>query len=404
MVAMHGIPLDQCDGGSVSGAVALPLSAKSERDRVHRFQAEGWEVELRRGRDHVVARTNQPIAGSALVDEAIGHAHRALDLTSVEDGDHLVTRTPAEDHIVFEIIGDRRIVRFQSISDFPIRMEMTLTVTRADGTVEPQPVRPPLAWAPAFRFHRLSQGSRDLFDAYRNMFLGLEALLDQLFPKRRQEGEKAWLQRSVASAGAKVNLARLATPGAADAARDLVDRIYGVRLHLFHAKTGRSLIPDERVSYIKVAESYPVLLELWREIVREWLSLSRGGSVVTYQGFRMMIGNAYASARIGVTTDDSPPDKAETTPSPRGLPVSVFAESARITEIRPGRMGVHGRTEVSALPAGQAVGRVLVLNADMTPLVISEISGGLTLDGADVFETLNVLRLINPGQPRTEFS
>jgi len=404
MVAVHDIQLDQGNTGPVGGAVALSLSAQSERDRVHRFQAEGWEVELRRGRNHVVARTNQPLAGSALIDAAIDHVHRALDLTSVEDGDHLITRAPADDYIVFEIVNSHRIVRFQSVGDLPIGMEMTITKTRADGTVEPQPVRPLLAWASAFRFHRLSQGSRDLFDAYRNMFLGLEALLDQLFPKGPQEGEKAWLLRSIASAGANVDLARLATPGATDPARDLVDRIYGVRVHLFHAKTGRSLIPDERVSYIAVAESYPVLLTLWTEIVRGWLSLRRGGGVVTYQGFRLMIESAYASARIGVTADDAPPDKAETTPSPRGLPMSVFADAAEIVEVRPGRMGLHGRTEVSALPAGQVIGRVLALNADGAPLIVSSISGGLTLDGADVFETLKVLRLINRGQPRTEFS
>lgn len=84
--------------------------------------------------------------------------------------------------------------------------------------------------------------------------------------------------------------------------------------------------------------------------------------------------------------------------------MSVFTESARIVEVRPGRMGLLGRTEVLALPAGQVVGRVLALNADCTPLIISSINGGLTLDGADVFETIEILRLINRGQPRTEFS
>ncbi len=236
------------------------------------------------------------------------------------------------------------------------------------------------------------------------MFLGLEALLDQLFPKGRQEGEKAWLQRSIAAAGAKVDLARLARPEATDPAGDLVDRIYGVRVHLFHAKTGRSLIPDERVSYITVAETYPVLLALWTEIVREWLSLKRGGGGITYQGFRRMIENAYSSAKIGVTADDTLPDKTETTPSPRGFPTSVFTDSARVVEVRPGRIGLHGGIGVSMLPAGQVVGRVLVLNAEGTPLIINSITGGLTLDGADVFETVNVLRLINRGQPRTEFS
>lgn len=404
MVAVHDIQLDRSDSGLVSGAVALSLSAQSQRDRVHRFQAQGWEIELRRGRDHVVARTNLPLTGNALIEAAIDHAHRALDLTSVEDGDHLVTRAPADDYIVFELVDGHRAVRFQNVSDLPIGLDMTVTVTRADGTIEPRPGRPLLAWVPAFRFHRLSQGSRDLFDAYRNMFLGLEALLDQLFPKGRQEGEKAWLQRSIAAAGAKVDLARLARPEATDPAGDLVDRIYGVRVHLFHAKTGRSLIPDERVSYITVAETYPVLLALWTEIVREWLSLKRGGGGITYQGFRRMIENAYSSAKIGVTADDTLPDKTETTPSPRGFPTSVFTDSARVVEVRPGRIGLHGGIGVSMLPAGQVVGRVLVLNAEGTPLIINSITGGLTLDGADVFETVNVLRLINRGQPRTEFS
>ncbi len=44
------------------------------------------------------------------------------------------------------------------------------------------------------------------------------------------------------------------------------------------------------------------------------------------------------------------------------------------------------------------------LLADGNPAIISDITGGLTLDGADVFEAVNVIRLINRGQPRTEFT
>jgi hypothetical protein len=261
-----------------------------------------------------------------------------------------------------------------------------------------------LAWVPAFRFHRLSQSSRDLFDAYRNLFLGLEALLDQLFPKGRREGEKEWLLRSVVAAGARVDLARLAAPGATDPARDLVDRIYGVRVQLFHAKTGRALIPGERVSYLEVAETYPTLLELWTEIVREWLSLQRGSGVITYQGFRVLVENAYSSVQVGVTADDTLPDVTETTPSPRGLPVALFADPVRLVEVRPGRMGIMGRTEISALTADQVVGRIVTLSPEGALLMINSVTGGLTLEGADIFETANVLRLVNQGQPRTEFN
>ena len=358
---------------------------------------------MRRGSDYVVARTNQPLDGNALIDAAIDHAHRALDLTSVEDGEHLLTKEPADENIVLEQANGRRVVRIQSIADTPFSMNLAVTRTRVDGTVEAQPVRQPLAWTPAFRFHRMSQGGRDLFDAYRNMFLGLEALLDQLWPKRRQEKEEEWLLRSIALAGTNVDLARLAAPGVADPVRDLVDRIYGVRVQLFHAKTGRSLIPDERISYTTVAEAYPLVLTLWTEIVSKFLSLERGSSGITNQYFRMMIEHAYASVRIGVTADDSPAEKIETTPSPRGLPMSLFEQPGQIIELQPGRVGLLGRTEVSLLPTGQVIGRVLTVHGNGIPLTISPINGGLKLDGADVLETITMLRLINRGQPRTEF-
>jgi hypothetical protein len=212
------------------------------------------------------------------------------------------------------------------VIDFPIEMNVTVEIRGADGTVQHQPVPTLLTWTPGFRFHRLSQGSRDLFDAFRNLFLGLEALLDQLWPKGRREGEKAWLLRAVVAAGAKVNLATMATPGAPNAARDLVDRLYDVRVHLFHAKTGRTLIPDERVSYLRVASTYPVLLSLWTEIVRQWLGLNRGGGVITYQGFKMLVEGPFASAHIAVTEDDTVADRADERASPKGMPIAVLTD------------------------------------------------------------------------------
>ena len=66
-------------------------------------------------------------------------------------------------------------------------------------------------------------------------------------------------------------------------------------------------------------------------------------------------------------------------------------------------MALSGRTAVSALPAGQVVGRVIGL-LDGKPGITGNITGGMTLDGADLFEVATVVRLINRGQPRTEFT
>jgi hypothetical protein len=42
-----------------------------------------------------------------------------------------------------------------------------------------------------------------VFDAYRNMFLALEALLAHIAPKQAGEGETAWLQRAMTEANQK---------------------------------------------------------------------------------------------------------------------------------------------------------------------------------------------------------
>jgi hypothetical protein len=371
---------------------------------LRRFPAEQWEIEVRSGCDHVVARTNKALSQEALLDEAIEMTHRALDLTSVEDVEHLVTRAPADNHIILRLDSGQTTVRVQSVCDLPIETTVQVETRRADGTVEHQATPASPAWTPAFRFHRLSQGSRDLFDAYRNMFLGLEALLDQLWPKGPREQEKVWLRRAIAAAGAKVNLASLVAPGTTDPGQHLVDRLYDIRVHLFHAKAGRTLIPDERVSYTKVADAYPILVSLWTEIVRAWLALTRDGGVVTYQGFKLLVENSYRAARVGVTADDTPPNPSDQKASPKDMPVTILSQPVTVVEVLPGRMALTGITAVSSLPAGLVVRRVATLLADGNPMIISGINGGLTLDGADVFEAANVIRLINRGQPRTEFT
>lgn len=396
--------MDSFEGSAAAGAVAFSLAAPSRRGCLRRFSADRWEIEMRSGCDHIVARTNKALSSEVLLDEAIEMAHRALDLTSVEDVEHLVTHRPADDYIRLQRNSGLTTVRVQGLCDFPVEMSVQVEIRRADGTVEHQPTPPSPAWIPAFRFHRLSQGSRDLFDAYRNMFLGLEALLDQFWPKRSDESEKAWLLRAVAAAGAKINLGVLIAPGAPDPARDLVDRLYDIRVHLFHAKTGRTLIPDERVSYTKVADAYPVLVSLWTEIVRAWLALTRASSAMTYQGFKMYVGGSFEQMRVGVTADDTPANAADHKASPKDMTVTILTEPVRIEQVRPGRIALIGRTAVSALPAEKVVGRIIVLSTDGTPVIVNSITGGLTLDGADVLDAVTVVRLINRGQPRIEFT
>ena len=97
MVAVSCIPMDVFGGSPAACALALPLIAAPRRDHLQRFFRERWEVEVRNGSEHVVVRTDKGIPITALLNEGIEMAHRALDLISVQDYDNLVTRSPVDE-------------------------------------------------------------------------------------------------------------------------------------------------------------------------------------------------------------------------------------------------------------------------------------------------------------------
>jgi hypothetical protein len=124
----------------------------------------------------------------------------------------------------------------------------------------------------------------------------------------------------------------------------------------------------------------------------------------TYLGFKLLVERSYGATHVGVTADDTPPNASDGKASPKGMPVTILSQPVTVAEVLPGRMALTGKTVVLALPIGLVVRRVAALLADGTPAIISGITGGLTLDGADMFEAVHVVRLINRGQPRTEFT
>lgn len=401
MASLNGISLASYDGADAVRSVAMALSEAPRRSRTVSFHTEGWEAEVRAGSRFIVARTDQGIAADALLGEGIDAAHRALDLISLLDGDALVMKSPESQNITYHRPpAGRAIVSCHSSVDCKFDMSFEHTVVHEDGTVERPPSAPAPEWNVAYRFYRLSQSSRDMYEAYRNLFLGLEALLDHLFPKGRDEREKAWLVRAVALAGARIDLAGIEPTGGTDRARDVVDRIYGVRVKLFHAKTGRAIIPQDRNGYLEVASAYPVLLALWTEIVRFWLSPGRGGGVVTNAGFRLMVQSGYSTARIGINADLPPSETLRE--SDLELPWTQASLPVVIEDAGPGRMTLSGAFPTEQMSPDQRIGHVGILGEDGAPLVAGGIPGGLQLDGC-ALEVAMTLNLRNSGSARTEF-
>jgi hypothetical protein len=396
VAAVAGIALDKFrSSAEANGAIAFAL--RSAPRKTHLRSLADWEIELRAGTKYVVARTVKSLSLNALIDEAIKMVHHSLDLTSIEDFDHLVTIAPADDYISFQRAAGATLVRYYSVINFPVSMDVRFSIRLADGTTG-SPVDQEFAWIPAFRFYRLSQTSPDLFEAFRNLYLSLEALLDHFWPKIDGEKEKRWLERALSAAGQKVSFPLLSTPDVSDPVKEVAGRIYDVRVHLFHAKTGRTLIPDEAVSYSKVAAAYRTLFRLWNEIVRCWIAPRRTGGTLTNIAFKMAVERSMTGAYVAITEDDTIAGSADPA-SPKGMPVSRFPGTITVHESRPGYMTLTTEAEVASLPI-RDLGRILICDANDGVSIVNSVEGCINLSGVDKFEFLNVERLMNKMQPR----
>jgi hypothetical protein len=190
--------------------------------------------------------------------------------------------------------------------------------------------------------------------------------------------------------------------GGRQTAHDLIDWFYDVRLNLFHAKHGRTYVPDFAIAYSTVAQAYGPLLSFWRSLVETNLGARSRSGALTHVAFRMGMEAGFADARMAVSSDTSPVTSGETVFSPNGNEVVVFPHSVSIAPDRPGRILLSDELETSNTGVTQ-IGRVGIVSAEGEPMVLSDDCGTIWTEGLDVLEARFVMRLINTKLPRTEF-
>ena len=397
MAAVNHISLGTYKDGLATASVVFNLNIKAPQSHLY-SDLDGWEVELREGYSTAVARTMHDFVDGELHERAIDVTGKALDIAAVMDFDALLLAKPGDDLIIYRC--DKRVqLTIQSLLDFSVSVGGAgITITHADGTQErPMPQIP--EWCPAFRFYRLSQASNDLFEAYRNLFLALEALLDQLFPKQLKEQEFEWLHRAFREVETHVDFAL--SQEAADPLKELVQRLYGIRLNLFHAKQGKTFVPEVGSNYLAVSNAYHELVPIWRKIVEKFLGASPRGGALMRAGFRMMM-EPFADLHVAMSPDTTPVTKEDIDFSPSGKEVYIFERKVSMTEDRPGRMlfASHENIEEKQFAT---IGRLGMIMPDGTPAIGSDEFGEIDLRGVEDLEVRFLLRLINKKQPRTEF-
>jgi hypothetical protein len=289
MASAYGFELNSSQG------VIFALNTNAKRDRKQRFG--DWDVELRKDTAFVCAWSRQQNTGvpmEELVIAAHDAAEQLLDIVAVEERTALLCIEP-HNNVAWRTSPNGIKVALTSAITFAAGpMEFTAVVTDAAGNVVPIPAYVPPKLHASFRYFRYSQASQNTFEAYRNMFLALESLLDHVAPKQPNEGETAWLARALTEAMSTrgLDLSRFAKPRNTPV-QDFLDAHYAtIRCAVFHAKasSGQSLRPGSLQDHDTVLHQLLAVQDPVEHLMKKEFTVRLPTSGFSHKGFGQLLG------------------------------------------------------------------------------------------------------------------
>jgi hypothetical protein len=369
-------------------AVVFSLKKDCKVNEVFNFHDNQWEVEVRANHNCIVARSRFELSIDHILKRGLELCQQALDLLSVSRKGEMQIEAPGEEHIILFTELKRIILREVSISNLGIGVEASYEIIDKDGNIVPKPPPPQVDWIPAFRFYRLSQGSNDLFEAYRNLFLGLEAMLNQICPKTANEREKQWLKRALQLVDGKIRLSELIPESNNDAVGYFLKTQYdAIRCKLFHAKGDKAILPHQDLNPVEVSGAYNSLLSIWRRIAIAYFNIPGEGGVITNQGFKSLMNNAFSGGFSFVASNDkTPPSENDHEISPLKKDKYVYNRTDYKNNLNGGRVLLTGCLAGNELSRVEVIHRIGVEIKDVL-FSIKYIKDGLYVDGVDEFES-----------------
>ena len=392
------------DGANYGAAIAYRLRAPCQVSRSD--EIDGWIVESAMGRSTIVARSTQAIGRLEAIALGTECIQRYLDLLSYERFMFTELAGIGGGHVLLYTEGGRRVVEIMSTDDLTLGVSVTGVVYDRDGNPKPTLPGPPPVWTPALRFYRFSQASSDLYEAYRNLWLGLEALLSTISAKRADESERKWLRRVFAEISAKIDVRPLLPDSRNLADYMLADQYERMRCYLFHAKPEDGMavptLPDPEA----LALAYAQLIRIWRDIAHYLIGVRQGGiGVVTYEGFRALLFTPFSSG-LGVVYSDARirADGQDTRINPGGE-ARIELENPRYQDgAMPGLVSVSASLRIEGQEALPELWRFgCEIGPEKALFCVGNIEGGLGLSGVDQLNITQVFRLKNASSPKVSF-
>ncbi len=261
MATLSGMLVADKSSALDSGA-AFVLDRDCNVDKVFYLEPD-WEIEVKKGCDYIVTR----FQGATSADDAFNKAYEAiqqgLDLLSITRTADLSINNSTEVCLLWWREKSIQILRVLYIDPLRQRVEKELQPVDRDGNPISDPLNAQSVYHESFRYFRLSQVTEDLFDAFRNMYLAFEILLDSIVPKEQNEGEGKWLKRAIRESENRNLFSNVSDYKNKNFHEILHKYIYEkIRCCLFHAKKEPYLTPQNLADREKVAEGLEILTEV----------------------------------------------------------------------------------------------------------------------------------------------
>lgn len=394
-----GMPL-LGDRGARSSGAAFTLTSQSPKSASIGIGGR-WRVTVQKGSDSLVVRGGRSRSCAAAWENALDAAHRGLDLLSLTGVVNLSMQNPEEDCGVWWLDGSDLIIRLFTVETLTLEMSVRPQVRDAAGRLVRQS-RKRLTWHESYRFFRLAQVTDDALNAYRNLYLALECLLDECSPHRPREPEDVWLRRALGQVHQSASLARFASLGARDPVAAIVRDLYSVtRTGVFHAKSTRPhVLPGDRAAVRRVREMIEPLAGVYLAVVERELGARRAASGITLHAFEAMVSSdLWETMTIAVSDDPSPFDPADETLNPSEghvVPLATTRAPQYDTDFVCNWLGVAEVTTLAPLRHIARVGTTVKGRAASVQVR----RDNLTLGGFDILECRLAHRMENTGPRR----
>ena len=386
--------------------IAFELKQKSPVSYIHSVDNGMWEVEISCGNKHIVARTKKDLSYELIQISGFNKIQKTLDILSIKNIYSATLNDPARSNLGVCYDDGSYILFIYSLFDFSIGMELKLTQIDSDGNKIKQEEPPEPIWNESFRFYRLSQNSSDQFEAYRNLFLAFESLLNSITPKKSKEGEGQWLERALNNISERVSLLHFSPSVSDDPVKYIIKSQYkNIRCKIQHAKFPNAQLPHSDLNPSDIKYAYSELIRIWRQIAGAYLNVPTGGGVVTYAGFCSIMTNAYSdSVAIRYTSDQSPPRDDDTSVSPKNEFVYGFQKVDFLGEEKPGVFRLMCSEDVSDCSENYEKPIFRICTALNNVLFgVAFFEEGIKISGVDKWKCIHDTRLINSSQPKVEF-